>query len=90
MNINPTLEYTELDYKQSKEGKKKFGETTVARHFCEFKHNVSEIKWQIVERVEPKRGRDTGLQLRESFWINKLGTLVPNGMNENLYLNVFS
>lgn len=73
------------------EPKKKFGETTVARHFLEYKHNVSEIKWQIVEQIEVRAHTDMGLQLlrRESYWINKLGTLAPQGMNENLNLNVF-
>lgn len=30
---------------------KKYGERTVARHFYEVRHRVSELKWQTIEKI---------------------------------------
>lgn len=63
----------------------------MVRHFFEHNHNVSDIKWQIIEQIEVRAYSDVVMQLLrwESYWINKLGTLAPNGMNENFNLNIF-
>lgn len=43
--------------------KKKFGETSVARHFHEHKHAVSELKWQVIEQIEERSNCDLGTVL---------------------------
>lgn len=64
----------------------------VAQHFIEFNHPISSLKYTGIERIEqPKRGGnwDTMLLRREAFWISTLGTLSPQGLNEELDLRPF-
>lgn len=58
-------------------------ETGVAQHFCEAGHQISELRWQVIEKIygHPMNQRATLLK-REVFWIHKLQTLQPNGLNE--------
>lgn len=74
------------------EGKnKKFGETTVARHFFEKGHKVSDLKWMILESIMADNDHQIKNKLlqREVYWICTLGTLQPHGMNENCNFSVF-
>lgn len=68
----------------------KFGESTVARHFYEARHNISELRWQIIEEIyRDQVSLGKRLLQREAFWITTFETLVPKGLNEECNLNVF-
>lgn len=66
-------------------------QTTVARHFSEYKHSVSDFKWMVLEKVEGEDERQMKQKLlkREVYWISTLNTLQPDGMNENCNFPVF-
>lgn len=68
---------------------KKIGEKTketgVARHFVEKNHKISELRWQVIEKVYGESNKEalkSKLLRREVFWIHRLETMQPNGMNE--------
>lgn len=72
------------------EGKKPYGETSIARHFAEAKHNVTDIRWQVIEEINvDAAGRERRLLQREAYWIMTLETLAPLGLNEECKLSVF-
>ncbi|XP_071980562.1 uncharacterized protein [Engystomops pustulosus] len=53
-------------------------------HFHQAKHRISQLKFQVVEHVPiPRRGgnRVKQLLLREAFWIHRLDTMTPHGLN---------
>ncbi|OCT59779.1 hypothetical protein XELAEV_18000651mg, partial [Xenopus laevis] len=59
-----------------------YTDTTVARHFFEEQHNVSQLKWKVLEVVKrPPRGGDWEKLLlqKEAYWINKLECSQPKG-----------
>ncbi|OCT73164.1 hypothetical protein XELAEV_18036143mg [Xenopus laevis] len=65
-----------------KAGKK---EQAIAGHFIEAGHNVNQLRFQVIEVVSPKhRGgnRIKTLLYREAFWIRRLETLIPLGLNK--------
>ncbi|OCT82299.1 hypothetical protein XELAEV_18024820mg [Xenopus laevis] len=56
----------------------------VAKYFTELGHTVSQLKFQILDAVPKlKRGgnRVKKLLYKEAWWIRKLDTLAPNGLN---------
>ncbi|XP_041417760.1 uncharacterized protein LOC121393382 [Xenopus laevis] len=69
-----------------------YTDTAVARHFAEMKHNVNQLKWLVLEVVQnPPRGGDvkTKLLQREMYWIKKLNTMNPKGLNESWSVKSF-
>lgn len=53
-------------------------------HFLENGHNVSQLRFQILEQITPlRRGGDRIklLKQREAYWIHQLDTLTPKGLN---------
>ncbi|OCT84277.1 hypothetical protein XELAEV_18022432mg [Xenopus laevis] len=64
----------------------------VPAHFHQVKHSISQLKFQIIDTVEiPRRGGDRLLQLKHSemFWIHKLDTLWPRGLNRDYPPSLF-
>lgn len=64
----------------------------VARHFTQFSHTVSSLKYIGIEQITPpRRGGDVNALLlkREAYWIYTLNTLVPRGLNEEFDLRPF-
>ncbi|XP_077136476.1 uncharacterized protein LOC143793411 [Ranitomeya variabilis] len=58
-------------------------------HFALANHSVSQLRYQVIERVKkPRRGGDHVklLKERESFWIYTLQTMAPKGLNRELDL----
>ncbi|OCT58620.1 hypothetical protein XELAEV_18001944mg [Xenopus laevis] len=56
----------------------------IPAHFHEMKHTVSQLRYQVIDNVEPlRRGGDRQQILKklEMRWINTLGTLAPVGLN---------
>lgn len=49
--------------KQNTKEKKKFGETSVARHVAEARHNVSDLRWLIIEEVYGNNRTQVNLHL---------------------------
>lgn len=76
---------------EKERNKKSFGETTVARHFNEKRHTVSELRWQVIEQIFCLARQNINLTLlqRESYWINHMETLHPKGLNEKCNMSVF-
>lgn len=68
-------------------------EYAIARHYKERNHgSASTLKFLGIERVMPSpRGGDIIKQLlkREAYWIHKLNTVEPHGLNEKQDLSVF-
>ncbi|CAJ0934922.1 unnamed protein product [Ranitomeya imitator] len=61
-------------------------------HFIEKGHNLSQLRFQIIEQVTPpRRGGDrvTILKRREAYWIHELNTLSPKGLNRDYELMSF-
>ncbi|OCT82773.1 hypothetical protein XELAEV_18025307mg [Xenopus laevis] len=61
-------------------------DTTVSRHFNLANHNQTQLKWMVLEVIQtPQRGGDMKqyLSQRETFWIKRLDTLQPLGMNDS-------
>ncbi|XP_073412618.1 uncharacterized protein [Dendrobates tinctorius] len=59
-------------------------------HFINANHSVSQLRFQVIEKVErPRRGGDhiKLLKSRESFWIYRSQTLAPKGLNRELDLS---
>lgn len=88
-NIRTYIEKHEAENK--KDQRSKYCESTVAKHFFKMRHNISDLKWSILEKVY---GNDemqvrTRLLQREVYWIGKLDIKTPNGSNENFNFRVF-
>ncbi|CAJ0928452.1 unnamed protein product [Ranitomeya imitator] len=61
-------------------------------HFAPKKHNISQLRFQVLEQIPcPRRGsnRVKTLRRREAFWINKLDTLEPRGLNRDYEISSF-
>ncbi|OCT76182.1 hypothetical protein XELAEV_18031374mg [Xenopus laevis] len=64
----------------------------VYKHYVEKGHLDSELKFMVLEDVRPLRHRgdcELLLRKREVWWIHKLNTLVPNGLNKDYDFYVF-
>lgn len=64
----------------------------VARHFNELGHDIKQLECIGIEEVlgSSREGNiNKELLKREAFWIYKLKSLAPNGMNEELDFSVF-
>lgn len=64
----------------------------VAVHFAQFHHSVSSLRYLGIELVKlPSRGGNINSLLlkREAYWIYKLDTLSPRGLNEDFDLRPF-
>lgn len=61
----------------------------VSRHFLEKGHQDSDLRFMVLE--EDRRGGDRILRLkqREVWWINRLRSLYPDGMNRDYDLYLF-
>ncbi|OCT69883.1 hypothetical protein XELAEV_18036808mg [Xenopus laevis] len=80
---------------EPKKGLKNIGETsvtisntdtTVSRHFNNANQNQTQLKWMVLEVIQPpQRGGNMRQYLlqKEGFWIKKLDTLHPLGMNDS-------
>ncbi|OCT74341.1 hypothetical protein XELAEV_18033310mg [Xenopus laevis] len=71
------------------------GNTTLpmSKHFLEKGHTVHQLRFFLLETVPPlERGGDRELNLKRGavWWINKLKSLYPSGLNKNydLFLNL--
>lgn len=63
----------------------------IPHHFNEKGHNVSQLRYQVLEQIQtPRRGgnRIQLLKQRESFWIHRLNSLSPNGLNREFNLAI--
>lgn len=66
-------------------------ETAVARHFLEHRHQVSDLKWCVLEQINTHLESNQfkkRLLSREIFWIHQLDTLCPGGLNEECNYNL--
>lgn len=68
------LENTKLNTKKqvvNKEKKKQFGESSVACHFYEARHNVTDLRWKVIEEVHSgeKTQVERCLLQREAYWM---------------------
>ncbi|OCT87604.1 hypothetical protein XELAEV_18021301mg, partial [Xenopus laevis] len=64
----------------------------LSRHFLEHGHTSDQLRFMVLETVPPlKRGEDRELRLKqqEVWWINKLNTLHPHGLNKDYDLYLF-
>ncbi|OCT65591.1 hypothetical protein XELAEV_18041829mg, partial [Xenopus laevis] len=61
-------------------------DTSVSRHFSNSCHNLNQLKWCVLEKVhKPRRGGNTKtiLSQREAYWIKRMNTMTPIGMNDS-------
>ncbi|OCT57669.1 hypothetical protein XELAEV_18003126mg [Xenopus laevis] len=61
-------------------------DTSISRHFSIFKHNLSQLKWQVLEVIrKPQRGGNMLKLLlqEEAKWIKKCNIFYPEGLNEH-------
>ncbi|CAJ0968038.1 unnamed protein product [Ranitomeya imitator] len=59
----------------------------IPEHFIKCRHTVAHLKYQVIEQVpRPRRGGNyiRQLKMRETFWIHKLETLSPKGLNREI------
>lgn len=64
----------------------------LARHFVEYGHNASQLKYMVLEGIEKNRrggNREITLRKREVYWIHFLNTIAPYGLNVDLDLYLF-
>ncbi|OCT72262.1 hypothetical protein XELAEV_18035233mg [Xenopus laevis] len=64
----------------------------VSRHCLEYGHTSDDLKFRVIQHVPPlKRGGDRALALKraEVKWIDRLGTLSPQGLNREFDLHLF-
>ncbi|OCT71891.1 hypothetical protein XELAEV_18034868mg [Xenopus laevis] len=67
-------------------------DTCVSRHFHIKGHNVSQLKWMTLEQIKmPSRGGDIKkiLTQKEAYWIKKINTMAPIGMNDHWSITPF-
>ncbi|OCT91793.1 hypothetical protein XELAEV_18014846mg [Xenopus laevis] len=61
-------------------------DTSVSRHFHMEGHNVRQLKWMVLEQIKmPSRGGGIKklLAQKEAYWIKKMNTMDPIGMNDH-------
>lgn len=65
--------------------------SSLAVHWNTARHTIAQIRFQVIEEVLPKSGRDLSCTLlrREAFWIKRLDTQSPKGINDKLDLSCF-
>lgn len=67
-------------------------EAPLVQNFVEMNHTDSDFKFLILETVEQKPGQhrqlDKELLKRETFWIFKLNTVIPHGLNVDIDYSV--
>ena len=57
------------------------GNNLLGDHYMEKGHNIENLEIVCLEKI---RGNDIHLRkIRESFWIHKLKTILPHGLNKN-------
>ena len=61
---------------------RKGADDPVPRHFASNNHRIDDLKIVGIEKI--KSNDIHYRKIRESFWIKKMGTLKPNGINQNL------
>ncbi|XP_069494653.1 uncharacterized protein [Ambystoma mexicanum] len=64
----------------------------IARHFNQAKHQIAQMRFQILEVVQLKNINTSAtkrLEQREAYWIERLDTVSPRGLNEELNLYCF-
>lgn len=63
------MEGIPMNDEQGTKDKKKFGETSVTRHFAEARHNVSDLHWLVIEEVYGNERTQVNLRLlqRETY-----------------------
>lgn len=63
----------------------------VVQHFLDKGHKADDLRVVVLEVVEAQSYRDRGrfLLQREAYWIFRLGTVHPAGLNSELELGVF-
>ncbi|OCT76362.1 hypothetical protein XELAEV_18031561mg [Xenopus laevis] len=64
----------------------------VSRNFNTANNNQSQLRWAILEVISPmQRGGNLKEKIsqREAYWIKKLDTLYPKGMNDNWSIKCF-
>ncbi|OCT91952.1 hypothetical protein XELAEV_18015009mg, partial [Xenopus laevis] len=85
-NYNP-----EKEKLKNEDAAKFITELSVAKHFYHAKHTAAQVRWTILEQIKMPRGGNINQQLlrRETFWINKIDSLSPRGLNECFGLRCF-
>lgn len=65
--------------------------SSLAKHWNAHSHRIAQLKFQIVEVVKVTPGVDTNKRLlqREAFWMKRLGTLHPQGLNDRFEMSCF-
>lgn len=65
--------------------------SSVATHWIENRHTISQLRAQIIEIVHPKEAIDIKSRLlqREVFWIDFLCSQTPRGLNDRVDLNCY-
>ncbi|XP_069486076.1 uncharacterized protein [Ambystoma mexicanum] len=61
--------------------------SAVARHWSDKRHGLAQIRFLILEvltKINPHEDMSLRLNQRETFWIDKLGSLQPNGLNDEI------
>ncbi|XP_069492437.1 uncharacterized protein [Ambystoma mexicanum] len=64
----------------------------VSQHFKKERYNIAQIRFIILEQIKmPRRGGNIHKMLlqKETYWIEKLNTMQPNGMNAKWDLSCF-
>eukprot|EP00079_Xenopus_tropicalis_P036647 XP_017950418.1 PREDICTED: uncharacterized protein LOC108647884 [Xenopus tropicalis] len=75
---------------KSKEIEKK-RETLLAKHFFTHGHQVAQVRWQILEKINVKQGQEKKklLSQRECYWIWLLQSRHPKGLNDEFNMSCF-
>lgn len=63
------------------------GRCELAVHYNSSPHQLSDIKFIIIEQTYSKSNNDTALTKREGFWLAQLNTLFPLGLNKRKEFN---
>jgi hypothetical protein len=71
-----TINYRLIRHRASHKAKK---EEPVAPHFNSHDHNIRDLTITGIEKIQNQR--DSTRAKRESFWIETLNTITPNGLN---------
>ncbi|OCT80882.1 hypothetical protein XELAEV_18027694mg [Xenopus laevis] len=64
----------------------------VSRHFIEKGHSADQLRLMVLEMVPPYKNRgdrELHLKQREVWWIHKLNSLQPKGLNRDYHLYLF-
>uniref|UniRef100_A0A803JRB9 Reverse transcriptase domain-containing protein n=1 Tax=Xenopus tropicalis TaxID=8364 RepID=A0A803JRB9_XENTR len=66
-------------------------ETLLAKHFFTHGHQVAQVRWQILEKIQVRQGQDKKklLSQRECYWIWLLQSRHPRGLNDEFNMACF-